>query len=301
MSILDELFFKELSKLEKPQWTPSLNLFTGILFEELKSLAGFRTTESTLSLDERVEISRENHIKHLKDTKIITVDYPKSFNWLNKKGKNYMATVKNQGFCSSCAAFGSLAVTESMAKIEHNVDINLSEGQLFFKSPGFSPEDTPSTHNCKTGWPVEDALNYLVNTGVVTEKEFPYDTDDKDKALSTGWQNRVTKIKGYKTLTTEEEMKSWIFTNGPLIGAMSLRADFLFYGEGIYSPILGPELGGHCITIVGYSDDKEAWLCKNSWGESWGESGYFWIKYGECGVDSEMWGITGVIPPLTKS
>ncbi len=297
MNILDELFFKEISGLEKIQWTPSLNLFTGMLHDELKSLAGFRQTEGTLSLKERVEIARENRKKHVEETKDIKVSYPKSFNWLNHNNKNYMTTVKNQGFCSSCSAFGSLAVTESMAKIEHSIELNLSEGQLFFKSPGFSPEDTESTHNCKTGWAVEDALEYLINTGVIPEKEFPYNTDDKTKDLPANWQKNVTKIKGYKTLTNHQDMKSWISQNGPLIGAMSIRADFLFYGKGIYSPVLGPELGGHCITIVGYSDKKEAWLCKNSWSENWGEKGYFWIKYGECGVDSEMWGITGVIPP----
>ena len=30
---------------------------------------------------------------------------------------------------------------------------------------------------------------------------------------------------------------------------------------------------GHGVTIVGYNDDYEYWICKNSWGKGWGENG----------------------------
>lgn len=38
-------------------------------------------------------------------------------------------------------------------------------------------------------------------------------------------------------------------------------------------------LGGHSIAVVGYSDDKQAFLCQNSWGSSWGLNGTCWISY----------------------
>ena len=43
--------------------------------------------------------------------------------------------------------------------------------------------------------------------------------------------------------------------------------------------------GGHAVTIVGYDDTKQtpdgqgALLLLNSWGEDWGDNGYFWLTY----------------------
>jgi hypothetical protein len=31
--------------------------------------------------------------------------------------------------------------------------------------------------------------------------------------------------------------------------------------------------------IIGWDDTKQAWLMRNSWSTTWGDSGYAWIKY----------------------
>lgn len=38
-------------------------------------------------------------------------------------------------------------------------------------------------------------------------------------------------------------------------------------------------LGGHAVLAVGYDDNKGAFRIRNSWGEAWGDKGYFWIPY----------------------
>jgi len=43
-------------------------------------------------------------------------------------------------------------------------------------------------------------------------------------------------------------------------------------------------LGGHAILAVGYKDDTKikgqgVVICRNSWGENWGDKGYFYLPY----------------------
>lgn len=38
-------------------------------------------------------------------------------------------------------------------------------------------------------------------------------------------------------------------------------------------------LGGHAVCAVGYDDEHERFIIRNSWGEKWGENGYFYMPY----------------------
>lgn len=37
--------------------------------------------------------------------------------------------------------------------------------------------------------------------------------------------------------------------------------------------------GGHAMLLVGYDDQRNAWLVRNSWGTAWGDQGHVWIDY----------------------
>lgn len=38
-------------------------------------------------------------------------------------------------------------------------------------------------------------------------------------------------------------------------------------------------LGGHAVLAVGYDDAHMVFICRNSWGASWGDKGYFFMPY----------------------
>lgn len=52
----------------------------------------------------------------------------------------------------------------------------------------------------------------------------------------------------------------------------------------------------HVVTLVGWDDQRRAWLIKNSWGTGWGtraggrEAGYAWVAYGQANLGAfAMW------------
>jgi len=206
-----------------------------------------------------------------------SADVPDSFDWRNVSGVDYTTPVKNQADCGSCVVFGVISAFEVYLKYNSDnlYDFDLSEGHLFFCGGG----------SCGSGWWPEDALSRLKNAGVPDETCLPYESKytECDNACEN-WQKKVAKISSYRRATSINGMKKAIFNNGPLVGTFIVYEDFRYYNSGIYEHVQGPELGGHCVSIVGYNDNPGYWICKNSWGKRWGEEGYFKIKYKDCEI-----------------
>lgn len=67
--------------------------------------------------------------------------------------------------------------------------------------------------------------------------------------------------------------------------------DFLTYKSGVYQHKTGSYLGNHCVRIIGYgtSDGTPYWIVTNSWNDTWGMDGIFWILKGKnhLGIESQ--------------
>jgi len=83
-----------------------------------------------------------------------------------------------------------------------------------------------------------------------------------------------------------------VYTNGPVEVAFSVYQDFFAYNGGVYVHKSGSLAGGHAVKLIGWGVDagQDYWLIANSWGTSWGLSGYFMILKGvnECGIESDV-------------
>merc|ERR1711972_3599 len=38
-------------------------------------------------------------------------------------------------------------------------------------------------------------------------------------------------------------------------------------------------VGGHAVLCVGYDDERQVFVVRNSWGDAWGDKGYFYMPY----------------------
>ena len=198
--------------------------------------------------------------------------YPPTWDWRNN---GIMTSVKNQGGCGSCVAFGTLSSFEAVIKLKSGQNLDLSEADLFFCGCG---------ECCNIGWYVSSSVNYLYNNGVPDEACFPYHAYNQDCNTCEDRINRIEKPSDYGYVASASNIKSAIFTYGPVITSFTVYDDFYEYTGGIYYHTHGNVRGGHCVSVVGYNDDVGYWICKNSWGSNWGENGYFRIGYGEAGI-----------------
>ncbi len=192
---------------------------------------------------------------------------------------------KNQSSCGSCWAFAAVALIENLGD-----QTDLSEQVVL----------SCATGSCYGGW-YGNALQYFHDFGVPEENCYQYTVSDgncDDKCSQPSYLEYITDYDYYgrwptPTSSTINDLKSLLQT-APVIVSMLVPNDGTFdtYSGGIYNydgeTIPGDR--GHAVLIVGYNDAEEYFKTKNSWGEAWGESGYFRISYDDVTDDVQFGG-----------
>jgi cathepsin L len=94
-----------------------------------------------------------------------------------------------------------------------------------------------------------------------------------DRALAWGYVNDP-----FNQMPSVEKLKSALIEHGPL--AVSINSDYCFsvYKGGVFNGRNNNSVN-HIVVLIGWDDDRRAWLIKNSWGKDWGERGYAWVEY----------------------
>jgi hypothetical protein len=204
---------------------------------------------------------------------------------------NWLTSVKNQGQCGSCWAFGAIGCLEAMINIAYinpNVDMDLSEQYMVSCVTSCSGCNGGNAYYCYK-YMKDDTYP---NDGALPESCFPYTSGSGSvppcSSKCSDWINKlVKKITNYGISSGSSQIKSRL-SKGPVCLSFQVYDDFYDYTGGIYQHVYGSFVGWHQVVCVGYSDSGGYWICKNSWGSGWGESGWFKIKFGECSIESEM-------------
>jgi len=204
---------------------------------------------------------------------------PSHIDWRDNGG-NYVTPVRDQKSCGSCWAFATTAALESVTLRTlgtPGVDLNLAE-QVLLSCSGAG--------NCQQGGSIGSASAYIRDTGLPLESCYAYTgANGTCSSACSNWQASSYKITSYSYVTstspTVETLKNALYSYGPLVTTMQVYSDFDSYESGIYSYVTGYYRGGHAILLVGYDDPGQYFICKNSWGTWWGDSGFFKIAYSQ--------------------
>eukprot|EP00345_Euplotes_harpa_P019301 CAMPEP_0168341128 /NCGR_PEP_ID=MMETSP0213-20121227/14478_1 /TAXON_ID=151035 /ORGANISM="Euplotes harpa, Strain FSP1.4" /LENGTH=596 /DNA_ID=CAMNT_0008347503 /DNA_START=152 /DNA_END=1942 /DNA_ORIENTATION=- len=224
-------------------------------------------------------------------------DIPDEWRWDNVNGTNYLTVVKNQHvpqYCGSCWAQASASSISDRIKIMRKgawPDINIAP-QVFVSCSEID-------RGCNGGMPV-NAFKYAHDEFLTDETCSIYHGRDGSNGYGCSPVTKcrncsphtkcfipnqfyVYKVGDYGSIKGEEAMKQHIFQNGPIACEIAVPKDFyLNYTGGIYKDTTGDLTPVHDISIVGYGVENgtKYWLGRNSWGENWGEKGFFKVVRG---------------------
>ncbi|UCD17377.1 MAG: C1 family peptidase [Candidatus Zixiibacteriota bacterium] len=247
-------------------WFPKINpIMTDYTPEERKVLTG-------LKLPENWEEIWRSHLKPGFAAKA-AADLPSSFNW-EDSGK--ITSVKNQGNCGSCWIFAAVASLEATYKIYRQLEYDLSEQQILScVSQGWG---------CDGGW-MNQAYEHFRDYGSIRETDMPY-LANHDIPCTEDQYQVVAEIQDWTAIPNEINLLKTAVMTAPVAVAFTVYDNFNSYGGGCYSHPPGTEDINHAVLLVGWDDNmcegQGAWRAKNSWGNYWGDNGYFWMQYGSC-------------------
>jgi cathepsin B len=197
--------------------------------------------------------------------------------------------IRDQGQCGSCWAFAASEVLSDRFCIASNGAVNVV----------LSPQDLvscdKSDYGCEGGY-LDRSWDYLVGYGIVTEDCLPYSSGKgrvaacpKSGTCKTGTWKKY-RAHDYTEFTGIEEIKTSLVNQGPVETGFDVYDDFMNYSSGVYVKTSNQLLGGHAVKVVGWGveNGEEHWIVANSWGTTWGEKGFFRIRFGECNFESDM-------------
>merc|ERR1719217_331753 len=246
----------------------------------------------------------------------VVEEMPKELNWCDKDGVNYCTRSRNQHipqYCGSCWAHGSVSALGDRIKIKRKakgIDINLSVQHIL------NCGNVGSCHGGSVDGPYQ-WLHSISKKGA----GISYDTSNPYMACSSESTEGICKggdwtckpenvartcstfppegfcagldrypnitISDYGSISGADAMMKEIYHRGPIscgVDANPLRT----YTTGIATD--KGDMVDHVISVVGWGHDEEHgtyWHVRNSWGEYWGELGYFRVKQGALLIEEQ--------------
>lgn len=234
---------------------------------------------------------------------------------------SYILGVRNQSISDDCWAFATLASIESnLLKNNINTDyLSVAHLELITQSSLYTPSFMTFNRSFNSGGKLEYTAAYVLNNwGPIKESELPFQTitnlinnrttinqiDIVNKEASVDVDDifYLNNRQGSCSENSIETIKQYLVNHGALAASIYFNIDTGDYVNGAYYYYNGNNMANHAVTIVGWDDRVEttsftnnttrkgAWIVKNSYGTSVGDSGYYYVSYDDINICTNVVG-----------
>merc|ERR1719421_648144 len=263
MTFKKNLQFIQMHNAGNSSVTVALNEFADMTNEEFSAkMKGYTHVERPLM--------RSKNVKTLPTTNL-----PSSVDWTTK---GVVTPIKNQGQCGSCWAFSTTGSVEGANALKTGTLVSLSEQELVDCAGSYGNQ------GCNGGL-MDYGFEYAKAKGLCTESSYPYTA--RDGTCKTSCSAAVT-IGGYQDVAqnNEDQLQAAVAQQPVSVAIEADKSVFQFYSGGVMtSSACGTQLD-HGVLVVGYGTESgtDYWKVKNSWGTTWGMSGYILLGRGDNGA-----------------
>lgn len=248
-------------------WTAGVTELSLMPFDDRMRVLGFSPSDDTGGFEYYVGgIFEVGEREEYQQTSLRSNSFVGEFDWTNRHGKNWMTSIKGQGYSNYCGAFAGVACVEALVNLYYNqkIDLNLSEQEVACCCH-VVPNRNPYYQGLFTSW----VTDYLSNNGVCDEASYPFVDDPNFASCESGniSPDLNVRINGYwnspLSYKTEDSIKSMLIKFGPLLSAFWVQHD----STNNFNP------RSHAMALVGYKTICAGDTIREIIG-SWGTSTY---------------------------
>ena len=217
--------------------------------------------------------------------------------------RNYKILIS--GNCTSQSIAGAYEFDEMKEKEEHI----FTPSRLFIyynerKIEGSIDEDA--------GAMIRDGIKSINDDGICPESIWEYDitkfaVEPSKEAYESAKHHKCVEYK--RVDQTLPQLKQCLIEGFPIVFGMMVYSSFESSEVSTTGVVPMPSsneslLGGHAVLCVGFDDDKKTFIVRNSWGESWGDKGYFYLPYDymtNTDLVADLWTVRKVVDDVDDS
>lgn len=215
-----------------------------------------------------------------------------------------MPPVYDQGQLGSCTANAIGAAFQYMQQKQKQPDFMPSRLFVYYNERVME-----GTVDTDSGAMIRDGIKSVAKAGVCPEDLWPYDiTKFRTKPPAACYEEaEKNQAIVYRRIIASSlhQLQGALASGTPVVFGFSVYESFesreVAKTGVVPLPPRGEQLlGGHAVLAVGYNDDDQRFIVRNSWGPKWGKAGYCTMPYGyltDGQLAQDFWAIYAVEAP----